>query len=496
MTGAASTAPFSIKVTMSWITKGSNVVDDVVIDKLSVQDADLAGQLRAVEAEFEAAGSTEVRSGLLQAVYEYRRSHYRLGRALYAYKTKITFRQDQGWTRVAQLVAASLGVDVRTVFRRIAEYAQVAELPVATITALENASVDPAARKNADLVDRVAELTSPDSTEDEAKAAVAQAKVETAANRPRRQAKQKRPPKNRIDAAVEFLSSLFRGVDAETWQQELQSVMKRLEDRFTSKPAEPPAIIQKPDTAGRLIYEPRGRAREYAALALNLYSGCSHGCTYCFAPSATFKQREAFSHTTLRAGNILAKLEREAASMPPSDPILMSFTTDPYQPLDETEQLTRKAIQIFHKHGHHVHILTKGGSRALRDLDLMTPQDVFGSTLTCLDESASALWEPGAASPENRIETLQKFHAAGVPCWASLEPVIDPNVTLEIIKRTHEFVNLFKVGKLNYNSHAKSIDWSKFAHDAVELFASFGAKYLIKNDLKFYLTDTETIDGK
>lgn len=32
-----------------------------------------------------------------------------------------------------------------------------------------------------------------------------------------------------------------------------------------------------------LIYEPRGRAREYAALALNTYTGCSHGCQYCFA---------------------------------------------------------------------------------------------------------------------------------------------------------------------------------------------------------------------
>ena len=26
-----------------------------------------------------------------------------------------------------------------------------------------------------------------------------------------------------------------------------------------------------------VIYEPKGRAREYAALAANLYSGCQHG---------------------------------------------------------------------------------------------------------------------------------------------------------------------------------------------------------------------------
>ena len=38
-----------------------------------------------------------------------------------------------------------------------------------------------------------------------------------------------------------------------------------------------------------LIYEPSGRAREYAPLALNLYNGCPHGCTYCYAPAATHK---------------------------------------------------------------------------------------------------------------------------------------------------------------------------------------------------------------
>jgi DNA repair photolyase len=30
----------------------------------------------------------------------------------------------------------------------------------------------------------------------------------------------------------------------------------------------------------RIIYEPKGRALEYAPLAVNLYRGCSHGCDY------------------------------------------------------------------------------------------------------------------------------------------------------------------------------------------------------------------------
>ena len=32
-----------------------------------------------------------------------------------------------------------------------------------------------------------------------------------------------------------------------------------------------------------VIYEPKGRAREYSELACNLYRGCTHGCRYCYA---------------------------------------------------------------------------------------------------------------------------------------------------------------------------------------------------------------------
>ncbi len=32
-----------------------------------------------------------------------------------------------------------------------------------------------------------------------------------------------------------------------------------------------------------VVYEPRGRAREYSPLALNLYRGCSSRCVYCYA---------------------------------------------------------------------------------------------------------------------------------------------------------------------------------------------------------------------
>ena len=35
----------------------------------------------------------------------------------------------------------------------------------------------------------------------------------------------------------------------------------------------------------KIIYEPKGKALEYAPLACNLYKGCPHGCRYCYGPT-------------------------------------------------------------------------------------------------------------------------------------------------------------------------------------------------------------------
>jgi DNA repair photolyase len=238
-----------------------------------------------------------------------------------------------------------------------------------------------------------------------------------------------------------------------------------------------------------IIYRPKGRAREYAALACNVYRGCDHECSYCYAPSATRRTAEQFAASMLRPG-FIRKLEKEAAKYQAAGitgKVLLSFTCDPYQRLDAQEKITRQAIKILHRHGLNIQVLTKGGSRALRDLDLFGPDDAFATTLTFLYSEPSLDWEPYAAEPHDRIETIRKFHAAGVPTWVSLEPVIDPAAALNIIRHTHAFVDLFKVGKMNYHTISKTVDWASFARDAIKLLKSLGKPFYIKKDLAAYL---------
>ena len=240
-----------------------------------------------------------------------------------------------------------------------------------------------------------------------------------------------------------------------------------------------------------VIYEPTGRAQEYSELACNLYKGCGHECSYCYAPAATRTTRTEFNHPVPRK-DILEKITRDAAKMsspliPDKRSVLLSFTSDAYQPIEENYGLTRKAIKILHNAGFAVTILTKGGKRAERDFDLMTSKDTHAASLTFLDSKNSLEWEPKAAIPEERIATLEKAHSLGLKTWVSLEPVLDPAAVYKIIALTHKFVDMYKVGVLNYHSHAKTIDWADFAVRVVECFQHYNCKYYLKKDLRRWL---------
>jgi DNA repair photolyase len=237
------------------------------------------------------------------------------------------------------------------------------------------------------------------------------------------------------------------------------------------------------------IYEPRGKAREYSPLAVNLYKGCAHACAYCFAPSATFTDREKFSspdYIQPRPG-ILEALEKDARKMA-GDPreILLSFTSDVYQSTEKELGITRQALEILTAHRLTVTILTKGGPWGiLRDMDLlkMNPRNAWSVTLTHDDPAVSLEWEPGASLPADRIESLRIAHAAGIKTWVSFEPVIDPEGVYRLLEATHEFVDLYKVGKLNYHTRAKEINWPTFREKMIAQLERLGKPYLIKKDL-------------
>jgi len=239
-----------------------------------------------------------------------------------------------------------------------------------------------------------------------------------------------------------------------------------------------------------IIYGPRGQAGEYAPLSTNPYRGCGHKCAYCYVPGVLHMDRKDFDRGAVPRPDFLALLRKDAAKyreLRVTAQVMFSFTTDVYNPFDTT--ITRRCIETLIEHGLAFCVLTKGGSRALADVDLFRPsRDAFASTLTSLDDAFSKKWERDAALPADRIATLRRFHDRGIFTWVSLEPTLDVAASISIVEATHGFVDLFKVGRANYvPTITNVVDWEDYTLRMIETLRRVGAKHYIKKDLQRYL---------
>jgi DNA repair photolyase len=190
----------------------------------------------------------------------------------------------------------------------------------------------------------------------------------------------------------------------------------------------------------------------------------------------------------------LVRLEKDAgelAAIGDRREILMSFTTDPYQPIEEKMGVTRKALEILLKYKLHVNILTKAGMRSTADFGLLAehPDLVrYGATLTFCRLEDEYKWEPFAAPWTERIAALKKAHQRGIPTWSSIEPVIDIDQSLYLIEMTTGFVDEYRIGKLNHmSSHEVSEkEIIRFIKEAKKILNDSGNNYIFKNDLLPY----------
>ncbi|OHD17952.1 MAG: hypothetical protein A2Y38_15155 [Spirochaetes bacterium GWB1_59_5] len=244
----------------------------------------------------------------------------------------------------------------------------------------------------------------------------------------------------------------------------------------------------------KIIYEPKGRAAEYGKLAVNLFSGCTGRCLYCYVPNVLRTSREEFHKDAKPIPRILEKFEADCIALEKAgntEPIFISFCTDPW-PIGNwvCQDETKRAIRIAHENGQTVNILTKNGNIAGL-MHLLGLGDTFGVTLTCANPYDREVWEPGADSTFERIEALRSACDMGVETRASFEPVLFPDQTLEMIRQVRPFTDLIQVGKLNPRpgmapevwERERAIDWPKFAVDARALLESLPGKWMIKHDL-------------
>lgn len=233
-----------------------------------------------------------------------------------------------------------------------------------------------------------------------------------------------------------------------------------------------------------IIYEPKGEAREYAPLALNIYRGCVHRCRYCYVPGVMKMTREEYHSSPMPKRDLLKRLATDAERFRGNErEILVSFVGDPYQP---DNIITRETIQILIENDLRFTVLTKGGMRAVKDFDLLGSYNRcrFGSTIIFINQPDADKWELNAATIEDRIMAIREAHDRKIRTWVSIEPTIDPDQALELVRQLHPFVDHWKVGKLNYHQPDKRVNWIKFREDVICLLSAIEADYYIKQSLR------------
>ena len=180
--------------------------------------------------------------------------------------------------------------------------------------------------------------------------------------------------------------------------------------------------------------------------SINPYRGCEHGCIYCYA-------RPTHSYLNLSPGmdfetQLFSK--RNAAELLRKElgkrgyivsAINLGANTDPYQPIEKTERITRSIIEVLAECNHPLTIVTKN-ALICRDIDLLAPLaaknlvDVFVS-ISQLDNELTRILEPRASTPVNRLRAVRELSDAGIPTSVLVAPII-PFINDEFIERVLE----------------------------------------------------------
>jgi len=164
--------------------------------------------------------------------------------------------------------------------------------------------------------------------------------------------------------------------------------------------------------------------------SLSAYTGCGHGCLYCYASSYI----RDFSNSREKK-DFLGRLQKEIKKIPSGSIIAMANSSDPYLPLEEKLKLTQSALKILKNYSIKLNIVTKS-SLIIRDLELLKEFKavVISLSFTTLDENLSRKLEPLAPKPKERLQTIEKL-SKFIPVAVRLDPLIFP-LNTENIKKT------------------------------------------------------------
>jgi DNA repair photolyase len=163
--------------------------------------------------------------------------------------------------------------------------------------------------------------------------------------------------------------------------------------------------------------------------SLNPYSGCSFGCTYCYAAFFSRKKEKMdnWGYWVEVKENAIELLKKKRKKTLNGKTLYMSSVTDPYQPIEKYLKITRSILEellSFHPEVRLV-IQTRAGL-ITRDIDLLKKFNTIqvNMTITTDNEEIRKVFEPFCPSNKVRVNAIEEIHEAGIQSCITMTPLL------------------------------------------------------------------------
>ena len=228
---------------------------------------------------------------------------------------------------------------------------------------------------------------------------------------------------------------------------------------------------------------------------MNLYRGCCHGCIYCDSRSDCY-QNPRFDTVTAKE-DALRIVRDELSRKVKKGVVATGAMSDPYNPFEEKELLTRNALQLLDAYGFGVAIATKS-DLITRDIDILS--DIHSHspalckiTVTTCDDALAKKLEPRAPSPARRLAALEKLSAAGLFSGILLMPVMpflqdDEASILQIVHSAHNAGARFIVASFGVTMRAGQREYMLEQLDALFPGHDLAKRYQSRFGLRYHAT--------
>lgn len=175
---------------------------------------------------------------------------------------------------------------------------------------------------------------------------------------------------------------------------------------------------------------------------LNPYTGCTFACSYCYVrqmPVSIFRNGEwgSWVDVKLESAAILRKELKRAKTKGPVT-IFMSSSTDPYQPVEAKEQVTRALLEVMVGEPPDFLFVQTRSPLVRRDIDLLQQlgdRVRVSMTVETDREDIRKHFTPSAPPVQARLKTLELLRDAGIPTQAAIAPVLPSTAAFPEILR-------------------------------------------------------------